>query len=145
VKVPLFGLIATLATLTSIPCFASAPSRAKSQPYLLFNVLMPKEGMVVGTVSAHTAFDFSFQSRDRSDFVGLHAKLISKTPKGFRIYWSVVHRVHNKEIAHIGERMLIPWGATSKASKQLKSIPGYYVNVFYSDAPANEDSNATSA
>ena len=75
----------------------------------------------------------------------MHARLISKNSSGFRISWFVVQRAQQKEVTRIEERVFVPWAATSKSAKRLKSIPGYYVSVFYSDAPANEHSNATSA
>ena len=75
----------------------------------------------------------------------MHARLLNKTSNGFRFSWSVVHRAHDKEVARIRQRLLVPWGATWHSTKFLNSIPGYYVKVFYSRLPANEHSNARSA
>jgi hypothetical protein len=129
---------AALVALT--PCFGSNPSPPGPQPYLLFNVINDY-GIVVGTLSAHTDFEFSVRSHDGSDFVTMHARLLNKTSNGFRFSWSVVHRSHDKVVARIRERPLVPWGTTTS----LKSIPGYHVKVFYSHLPANEHSNARSA
>ena len=122
------------------PCFASNPSPPGPQPYLLFNVVN-EYGILVGTLSSRTDFQYSIQSGDGSQSVSMHAKLLSKTSNGFRFSWSVVQRLHNKEIVRIKARPLVPWGTT----KFLKSVSGHTVKVFYSRTPANEHSNARSA
>jgi hypothetical protein len=136
VKIPPVSLIVAVIVSTPITSFAN-PSSPGPQHYLIFGVLT-NDRYDVGTLSTATNhFQYTAQSRDGSDSIVMHAKLISKTSQGFRFAWSVVHRVHDKEIVHITERVFVPWGTT----KSLKSIPGYHVSTFYSKTPAREDAH----
>ncbi len=107
------------------------------QPFMLVSVVHPYEGQPlqeVGTVCDTVDFRHWDASADRLDSVLMHAKLLEKTPRGFRFSWTVVQRRRGKEVARITRTEFVPWGTR----KQMKSVPGYTVEVFYSPIPANE-------
>ena len=89
---------------------------------------------LVGTLSTKTDFEYFVRSHDAAESVSMHARLLQTTSKGFRFSWSVIRRSRGREIARIEEKPLVTWGAT----KSMKLIPGYNVDVFYSPLPANE-------
>jgi hypothetical protein len=105
------------------------------QPYLLFYVSYSNGlGGLVGTLSEKIDFETSETSADRSDSVSMHAKLIEKTPTGFRFSWKLVRRTHGEVAADISREEFVAWGQR----KRIASIPECIVDVRYSPIPANE-------
>ncbi len=125
--------------LSLLACFAVSAAHAEQgpQPFLLVNVVHPYQGQPlqeIGTVCDTVDFRHWDASADRLDSVSMHAKLLTKTPRGFRFSWTVVQRRRGKEVTRITRTELVPWGTRN----QMKSVPGYTVEAFYSPVPANE-------
>ena len=119
--------------------FAVAVTDAEEgpQPFLLFRLIFPHEGQylqLLGTLSEKVDFDYSSGSADQLDSLSMHAKLVERTSQGFRFSWTVTQRADGKEVAHFNTTEFLPWGK----KKSIKSVPGYYVDVFYSPIPANQ-------
>jgi hypothetical protein len=121
---------------------ALAKPTATPQRFLLFSVdftspppLLERDlsGREIGTLCPNHDFRHYDGSEDGLDSVTMQAKLLEKTSKGVRFSWSIVQRRRGKEIVRYVTREFVPWGTR----KRLHAIPGYYVEVFYSDVPAN--------
>ncbi len=115
---------------------AKAKNAAGPQPFLLFYVhyLQEPGGYLVGTLSDKVQFETAEMSRDRLDSVSMHAKLIKRTPTGFRFSWTLVQRVRGKVSTSIAREEFVAWGE----KKRIASIPECTVDVLYSSIPANE-------
>ena|ERR1700682_6218924 len=109
---------------------------AEPQPYLLFHIhyLRDPGGTLVGTLSEKIDFQTSEIFRDRLDSISMSAKLIEKTPAGFRFSWRLVRRVHGRVGTNIRREEFVEWGTR----KRIASIPECTVDVSYSPVSADK-------
>ena len=115
---------------------AKAKVPAGPQPFLLFYVhyVQGPGGYLVGMLSEKIEFETSEMSPDLLDSISMHAKLIERTPNGFRFSWTIVQRVRGKVSVNVAKEEFVAWGE----KKRMSSIPECTVDVLYSPIPANE-------
>jgi hypothetical protein len=126
-----------LSIFAGAPAFAQASRSVGPHPYLLFN-FHTADYVEARILSAHNT-QFTYTARPRNfwtgrDTVTVHAKLLKRTPKGFRFSWSLVQSSHDRVLGRITQTLLVPWSKPSDI-KTLYSAPAFTAKCFYSEEP----------
>jgi hypothetical protein len=105
---PLVFLI-SIAAVTH--CLADTSRTAGPLPYLFFDFHMT--GLTEGRMLSAENRQFTYTARPRNfwlghDTVTMQAKLLKKTPKGFRFSWSMAHSRHDRG-RPVTQTIVLPW------------------------------------